>query len=570
MGKEMRKNILIVDDEQLIRQGFLARMEYLKIERDEVFEAASGREALEIVRQHPVDIVVTDIRMPDLDGLTLIRLAREIRKEIRFVVLSGYAEFSYAESAIQLGVREYLLKPLSNEALKRTFDKLYEEMEQSSRMQESLRREQRLSLEQREYRQEREINALVSNLSDREVGPEQLRRAMRPEEETDGTGETAGMGEDPAVAGESLTGAERNPGGTGEAPAAALALVSVELEQVENHGFSGEDHELIRFSVRNVFHEIPGDCEKVIVNCLSDYWLLYALFLGDGEKRLREEISRIYGRMSLVLKKIGVAVSVGVSGIGPRLTGRSRQEAESALQQRVAYGSGLYFYEEHKPELRFPDTQVKLLGQYLESGELERIPELLSCIFSEEMARRYGTSYLQFMWISSLNQVFHYYSRQNEGSAGMDRLMKSFFSQDRVRTVEELREKLWQIISECVEAEQLPAAGLSSRIRMAEQYIRNHYEENLTVADLAERFGMSPNYFSFAFKKELNCSAVSCLTNVRLQKAKELLTGSDLSAADIAQRVGYRESQYFFRVFKRNTGMTPLQYRERARERREK
>ena len=76
----MRKNILIVDDEQLIRQGFLARLEYLKIERDEVFEAASGREALEIVRQHPVDIVVTDIRMPDLDGLTLIRQAREINR----------------------------------------------------------------------------------------------------------------------------------------------------------------------------------------------------------------------------------------------------------------------------------------------------------------------------------------------------------------------------------------------------------------------------------------------------------------------------------------------------------
>ncbi len=563
MGKEIRKNILIVDDEQLIRQGFLARLEYLKIERDEVFEAASGREALEIVLQHPVDIVVTDIRMPDLDGLTLIRQAKEIRKEIRFVVLSGYAEFSYAETAIQLGVREYLLKPLSNEELKRTFDKLYEEMEQSRRMRESLRREQRLSLEQREYRQEREINALVSNLSNLEVGTEQMERIIRPEDE-----EIVRPAEKAAADGGQEAGKKCAP--AGEMRAAALALVSVELEQAESHGFSGEDHELIRFSVRNVFNEITGDCEKVIVNCLSDYWMLYALFLGDGEKKLREEISRIYGRMALVLKKIGAAVSIGVGGIGPGLTGRSRQEAESALRQRMAYGSGLYFYEERKPELRFPDTQVQRLGQYLESGELERIPELLSQIFSEEMARRYGASYLQFMWISSLNQVFHYYSRQDEGSAGMDRLMKGFFSPDRVRTVEELREKLWQIISECVDAERLPDASLSSRIRMAEQYIRNHYEENLTVSDLAERFGMSPNYFSFAFKKELNCSAVSCLTNARLEKAKELLTGSDLSAADIAQRVGYRESQYFFRVFKRNTGMTPLQYRERARESREK
>lgn len=555
----MRKNILIVDDEQLIRQGFLARMEYLRIERDEVFEASSGREALEIVRQHPVDIVVTDIRMPDVDGLTFIRQAREIRREIRFVVLSGYAEFAYAESAIRLGVREYLLKPLSNEELKRTFDQLYEEMEQTSRMQESLRQGLRLFLEQREYRQEREINALISNLSKQEAGTDQLRRLMCRTEEgvrqrTDG-GEPAGV--EPVLADDTCV--------AGGMCVAALALVSVELGQVEKCGFSEEDHELLRFSVRNVFDEISGSVGKVIVNCLSDYWLLYALFLGEEEKKLREEISRIYGRMMLVLKKIGISVSIGVGGIRPKLTEQSRREAENALQQRMAYGSGLYFHEERNPELHFPDAEVKLLGQYLENGELERIPELLSRIFSEEMARRYGASYLQFMWISSLNQVFHYYSRQNGDAAGMDRLMKGFYSPDRMRTVEELREKLWQIISECVDVGRISAVSLSGRIRMAEQYIQNHYEENLTIANLAQRFGMSPNYFSFAFKKELNCSAVSCITKVRLQKAKELLAGTDLSAADIAQRVGYRESQYFFRVFKRNTGMTPLQYREQKR-----
>ena len=92
----MRHNLLIVDDEELIRQGLKARLEYLGIDVDKIFEASNGNEAIEVVKNHTVDIVVTDIRMPDMDGLTLIREVQKIEKNIQFVVLSGYAEFTKA------------------------------------------------------------------------------------------------------------------------------------------------------------------------------------------------------------------------------------------------------------------------------------------------------------------------------------------------------------------------------------------------------------------------------------------------------------------------------------------
>ena len=94
---------MIVDDEPLIRQEFLAQMDHLGIPRDEVYEASNGREALEILEKYQVDIAVTDIRMPNMDGLTFIRRAKEIQKDIRFVILSGYAEFSYAQTALVNG-----------------------------------------------------------------------------------------------------------------------------------------------------------------------------------------------------------------------------------------------------------------------------------------------------------------------------------------------------------------------------------------------------------------------------------------------------------------------------------
>ena len=106
--------VLIVDDEQLIRSGMIARFQYLNFTFERIREAASGMEALALLEKEPADIVITDIKMPDMDGMTLIREAKEKYPGTQFVVLSGYAEFEYAETAIELGVKSYLLKPNSS------------------------------------------------------------------------------------------------------------------------------------------------------------------------------------------------------------------------------------------------------------------------------------------------------------------------------------------------------------------------------------------------------------------------------------------------------------------------
>ena len=100
---KLRHNLLIVDDEELIRQGLIARIEYLEIDVDEIFEAENGKEALEMVDLHPIDIIITDIKMPDMNGIDMIQEIQKRKNGIQFVVLSGYAEFSYAETAIRLG-----------------------------------------------------------------------------------------------------------------------------------------------------------------------------------------------------------------------------------------------------------------------------------------------------------------------------------------------------------------------------------------------------------------------------------------------------------------------------------
>ena len=157
----MRHNVLIVDDEQLIRQGLRARIEYLGIDVDEIFEADNGLMALGIQDEHPIDLVITDIRMPDMDGLELIQEMQKKNNQIKFIVLSGYAEFSYAETAIRLGVKAYLLKPVSNDDLKDAFDKAYQEMEQTASIRQEVLMKKRMDREKHVYQQEKALECTL-------------------------------------------------------------------------------------------------------------------------------------------------------------------------------------------------------------------------------------------------------------------------------------------------------------------------------------------------------------------------------------------------------------------------
>lgn len=155
----MNYSLLIVDDEELIRKGIRARLEYLEISFSQIYEASSGSEALQILRACRVDIVVTDIRMPQMSGLELMEEGQKLQEGISYIVLSGYAEFEYAKRALELGAKAYLLKPLSNEELKREFEQLFVAMEKEQRMKNAVSAHSRLSRERMEYSLEKGTDA---------------------------------------------------------------------------------------------------------------------------------------------------------------------------------------------------------------------------------------------------------------------------------------------------------------------------------------------------------------------------------------------------------------------------
>ena len=538
----MRHNVLIVDDEQLIRQGLRARIEYLGIDVDEIFEADNGLMALGIQDEHPIDLVITDIRMPDMDGLELIQEMQKKNNQIKFVVLSGYAEFSYAETAIRLGVKAYLLKPVSNDDLKAAFDKAYKEMEQTASVRQEVQMKKRMDREKQVYQQEKALNALFSSQEAGAVTREQLCK---------------------------LCGYDEKMWAGGAESVLYLAILHINKESFEHQRFRPVDHELVRFMIRNIFEEIQAPCEKLLVNSLSDTRQMYGIFIGDDKKKLRMEVERIYLRMRSVLeKKMGIYLTIGVSRCRSQLEGKETSEARQALKQRIIYGkANIYFYEDIRilGEQEFPVSQLHLLEQYIEHNEIFKVKNLVQEIFSEELVKKYGSAYLRIMWIRILNLLLHHYERRGRNAAEIEKMLQNYNLLDRIQSLQEIRQKIIEMVMECVSTESVADANARSKIQMAIGYIQEHFAENLTVNVLAEHYGMSPNYFSSMFKKEMSRSAVNYITELRINQARELLYHSELSVVDISNKVGYEDSQYFVRVFKKYLGMTPLQYREESR-----
>ena len=183
----------------------------------------------------------------------------------------------------------------------------------------------------------------------------------------------------------------------------------------------------------------------------------------------------------------------------------------------------------------------------------------------KELVKKYGSGYLRIMWIRILNILLHHYDRRGRNAGEVEKLLQSYNLPDQIQSIQEIRQKIVEMVMECVSTESVTDANARSKIQMAVGYIQEHFGENLTVNDLAEHYEMSPNYFSSMFKKEMSRSAVNYITELRINQARELLYHSELSVVDISKKVGYEDSQYFFRVFKKYLGMTPLQYREESR-----
>ena len=535
--------ILLVDDEILVREAIKENIDWKAMDCELVGDCENGKQAAEFVKTHPVDIVLTDILMPYMDGMELSHFLHDNYPDIVIVIFSGFGEFEYAKKAIQYNVAEYMLKPVMPMELREVIGRMKEKVDQQRKEKKKI---ESLTKTSKDYQK----NALII----RSKAIESLVSCTRDIQES--LDELAAMGI------------------RLEASSYRVAVFDIDLfsdiHQVDME--KRQESALMAFVLFNVADEIVTG-KKAGIAYQEGNNRVCILFMGSHSRDFSTEIQDICRDIqNKVREVIGMEVSVGIGGWvrSPKEAVKSHHQAEKAIELRYLLGGNLLIDAEtnkskHNLSLQSP------LGEMVEAiknGNEEKLNRALATMESEIKAARMDKSQACVCLQTILRQAggcWESLSSENEEIfQKREILMRKVTEQT---TFAEAFRMAADYVHEVFE--RCSAMNNSSgrkQAALAMEYIRKHFAESeLGLSDVCSYLNISTSYFSTIFKEATGGTFLEFLGRIRMEKAKELLEQTTLKNYEIAEKVGFSDPHYFGISFKKMTGKTPTEY---AREKR--
>lgn len=517
--------VLLVDDEEDIREGISRKMDWLGLGFSLVGEAANGQDALELAESLRPDVILTDIKMPFMDGLELCRILTDRLPAARFVVFSGFDAFEYAKQAIQMNVVEYILKPINADELSAVLRRLKDQLDRE--------RAERRNVELLRSRYTENLPVLrelfYANLLDGHIEPGTEReRAAHLDIDLQGEEWAVGL---------AYIGSDRRD-----------ALSTLSVQKLLEESLTADRCRLTLYN----------DWVAVIVS-LTESFTIYDLI-------------RVLDRVcTLAASYLGLTLTVGVGAPCKELSGmaRSAAEARTALEYRSMVGRGQVIYiGDLEPDggqvLTFEEADERTLTAAVRLGSEQEVRDAAAALAGKiREANPSAGQYNLFL----MELVTHLMKMTRRSGVGVEEVFGTGFSlpiQDSaLPSLEELEGwcaerylRLWTLIRR----RQTDSAGQT--VEAAKEYIRQHYaESDLSVEKLCAYLHLSSTYFSTLFKRETGTSFTAYVTTVRMEAAAEAIRGTEEKTYLIAQRCGYEDPNYFSYVFKRHFGVTPTKYR---------
>lgn len=531
--------IIIADDEPKVSQLIKNLIDWENLGLEHVATAQDGITALELIKKHRPDIVVTDIRMPGYDGIELIKYAKEANPGTDFIIISGYQHFDYAHKAIKYGVKDYLLKPLKKNELNAALSKMIEKYREAD-------------------------SEMLRQRTDRAEGIKRLKNRLL-EELYEGQGALAFKEADL-----NKINAEYD---TGFIEGCYQALVIK-----PDFYYQPNNHELMTMLLNKISKVISGNlrsvCSEALSLILEDRIYMIVNYRAEDKKLLRKALNNIIDESHMfrdIFKNL--TVTVGLGNVQSNISGtvQSTWEAREALTDRIVSGSGRIV--QYSPELHIArpvETVVTFekRRKLIALTEVFDIPEIKKWIDEIEAAtaRLSGISG-QFV-LDVVNEIVEIilYSLKNHaniGTAGQDRLeelQEILRMQNSIRSVfdaaGQCTVRLLQQIAEERKNESIRP------IKEAQKYINEHYASAVSLEEVSSIVGFNATYFSTLFKKETGMNFLEYVTAARIKAAKQQLSDSRKSILDISHEVGYNDFKHFAKQFKKITGLSPSEYRK--------
>ena len=497
--------LLVVDDETTVRKGIANFMNWAAIDCEVAGTACDGLEAIEFLQRHPVDIVITDIKMPEADGLELAKYIHEQRLSVQVILLTGYADFAYAQTAIRYNVSSFLLKPTNKKSLFEAVQKAQKALITSGKNSASRKEEIAFLKDQ-----------LLQEMTDQPFSPAFSDRL--------------------------------------QAFGLSLEHYCVAAFQSES---SGESISALKRII--IAEKINGYCYRY------GNFILTVYFADDASQlslqRIKENCLDILAIAGTLSKKVTVGIS--------RQHTQAATFGTAAAEAIAALSLNFYSEENISLFSSFPDVgthgltaenSMDLLQfeNSLNDWKFEEAHTILHTIFM-----KFKNSFVNANDSKTIcSQIYYLCSRvliRKGLPAPEDRYLQQIYTASDIFFLESVTASLLDETCACLSGWSLRQNRL---VENAMEYIQSHLSDSLSLEELAEHLHISPSHLSRTFKKNCRQSLTDYINNERIAKAKEYLETTDRLTYEIAELIGYKDATYFSSIFKKYTGLTPTEYRQ--------
>ena len=532
--------IFLVEDESIVREGLRDNIPWQQYGYQFVGEASDGEMALPLIQKTRPDVLLTDIKMPFMDGLSLSRLVHQEFPETKIIIISGYDDFEYARQAIAVGVEQYLLKPITRVNLQKVLTDLKTKIETER---EQRHYQEKFQNESREYEQFSRTNFFVKVFEGRMPVQDIYEEASKLSLKIN-------------------------------APCYNLLMFNLmEKRAGENMGFESEDfarkreellHYFVRYPENLVFRWNVNTYGVLIKGSMEQMKELADKYLENVERICRpaEEVLDWYAVVGEPVERLSLLAEC-YSKVNHLFAYRFLMPHVHIFTKEVTED-----YIPHREGGRICDIDSskmdpELIRDFLLRGSKEDIPEFVD-------------SYLMAVQDALQSRMFqdylvlhvHFVTLAYVESIGCDK--EEFMSdsgdgqiQDRNLTMEEIAPYIRGMLDKAMELRDRESDNQSKRVlKKALDYIEENYsQETLSLNSVAGEVNVSANYFSAIFSQAMQVTFIEYVTQKRMEKAKKLLKQTDRHSGDIALDVGYKDPHYFSFVFKKTQGCTPREYR---------
>ncbi|MDF1616877.1 response regulator [Petrocella sp. FN5] len=517
----MKKSIIIIDDEMPSRESLKAFMAWDKTDYYILEEFDNGPEAIAFYRNNKVDIIITDIQMPIMDGLAFIKIIKSINKQQEIIVLSCHEKFSYAREVMRYGVNDYLIKDML------TKEDLLEALNKSKRQHQDFIEEKGFTTSL-----DVSIDKLLEEDATYDCSPEVV------------------------------------------ACYHILLVVAFDAPVVSNDTMNCDvDSEGIE-KVRNALGVKLGISGNRLAQKGSLEWVLLTeinqvssqlKYIYDSQNmatRVRKIISEI------MLCDFTIGISRGFKGVTDIVS--RYEEASEACKYRVFLGENknIFYNTVFTQMTNFNpnrlDKMIDRAQKYMDEGNLKAMLETVETIYLEDIKGFMQYNYIRYVNARIVSLLVDYIGKNDLSYAWV--FGKNFIPLNELEesnTIEEIIAWFSRVIERVVKKDQTEVEmKYSLRVMQTIHLINKHYTEGIQLTDLSQRLGIHKVYLSRIFKEETGKNVTQYIQELKINDVKKMLIGANQSIQEIAETLNYSSSQQLSSVFKKETGMTPKAYKK--------